>query len=135
MMLKEKSKVTGTRQTNPAVDLHDLPRIDLICLSHYHACVSPSLSIPHPLIHSRSSTSKDPSEAFTSVHDLDFFDEILVDIVKKGGASRFFAQYTHRLRRTSEKALVNSMQYLCLYIRDSYIENLKFRGASYQRRR
>ena len=29
--------MTGTRQTNPAVDLHDLPRIDLICLSHYHA--------------------------------------------------------------------------------------------------
>lgn len=32
--------VTGTRLTNPAVDLHDLPRIDLICLSHYHACVT-----------------------------------------------------------------------------------------------
>ena len=30
-------QVTGTRQTNPAVDLHDLPRIDLVCLSHYHA--------------------------------------------------------------------------------------------------
>lgn len=29
--------VTATRKTNPAVDLHDLPRIDLICLSHYHA--------------------------------------------------------------------------------------------------
>lgn len=25
------------RQTNPAVDLHDLPRIDLVLLSHYHA--------------------------------------------------------------------------------------------------
>ena len=31
------SQVTGTRKTNPAVDLHELPRIDLICLSHYHA--------------------------------------------------------------------------------------------------
>ena len=29
--------VTGTRLTNPAVDLHELPRIDLVCLSHYHA--------------------------------------------------------------------------------------------------
>jgi L-ascorbate metabolism protein UlaG (beta-lactamase superfamily) len=29
--------VTGTRQTNPAVDLHDLPPIDLVLLSHYHA--------------------------------------------------------------------------------------------------
>ena len=33
--------VTGTRRTDPAVDLHDLPRIDLICLSHYHASVAP----------------------------------------------------------------------------------------------
>lgn len=29
--------VTGTRQTNPAVDLHELPRIDVVLLSHYHA--------------------------------------------------------------------------------------------------
>lgn len=28
--------VTGTRRTNPAVDLHELPRIDLVLLSHYH---------------------------------------------------------------------------------------------------
>lgn len=31
--------VTGTRQTNPAVDLEDLPHIDAILLSHYHAYV------------------------------------------------------------------------------------------------
>lgn len=31
--------VTGTRLTNPAVDLEDLPRIDTILLSHYHASV------------------------------------------------------------------------------------------------
>lgn len=31
------SEVTAMRQTNPAVDLHDLPRIDLVLLSHYHA--------------------------------------------------------------------------------------------------
>jgi hypothetical protein len=29
--------VTGTRQTNPAIDLKDLPRIDVVLLSHYHA--------------------------------------------------------------------------------------------------
>ncbi|OQU94310.1 Beta-lactamase superfamily domain-containing protein [Cladophialophora immunda] len=29
--------VRGTRRTNPAVDLHDLPHIDLVLLSHYHA--------------------------------------------------------------------------------------------------
>ena len=28
--------VPSTRRTNPAVDLHDLPRIDLVLLSHYH---------------------------------------------------------------------------------------------------
>lgn len=31
--------VTGTRLTNPAVDLEDLPHIDAILLSHYHASV------------------------------------------------------------------------------------------------
>ena len=29
--------VTGTRLTNPSVDLHELPNIDLVLLSHYHA--------------------------------------------------------------------------------------------------
>lgn len=55
--------VTATRQTNPAVDLHDLPRIDLICLSHYHAFVfrfpyySPpqhSFLVSMPIIHHQS---------------------------------------------------------------------------------
>lgn len=29
--------VTGTRVTNPAVDLQDLPHVDVVLLSHYHA--------------------------------------------------------------------------------------------------
>jgi L-ascorbate metabolism protein UlaG (beta-lactamase superfamily) len=29
--------VTATRKTNPALDLHELPRIDVVLLSHYHA--------------------------------------------------------------------------------------------------
>jgi len=29
--------VTSTRRTNPAIDLHELPRIDMVLLSHYHA--------------------------------------------------------------------------------------------------
>lgn len=33
--------VSSERRTNPAVELHDLPRIDLILLSHYHGCVIP----------------------------------------------------------------------------------------------
>lgn len=36
--------VSSTRRTNPAVDLHDLPRIDLVLLSHYHGYL-PSASI------------------------------------------------------------------------------------------
>ncbi|KAL8992713.1 MAG: hypothetical protein Q9169_006894 [Polycauliona sp. 2 TL-2023] len=81
--------VTGTRKTNPAVDLEDLPRIDLICLSHYHADhfdthVESSLRRSLPIIttpHAKSHlTSKPNGEAFTAVHDLDFFEDILVDI-------------------------------------------------------
>ncbi|MCJ1450975.1 hypothetical protein MMC28_001309 [Mycoblastus sanguinarius] len=89
--------VTGTRQTNPAVDLHDLPRIDLICLSHYHADhfdahVEASLRRDLPIIttpHAKShlaSSSKENGEAFTAVHDLDFFDDILVDITPSAAA-------------------------------------------------
>jgi hypothetical protein len=29
--------VTATRKTNPALDLHELPKIDVVLLSHYHA--------------------------------------------------------------------------------------------------
>jgi hypothetical protein len=29
--------VTATRRTNPAMDLNELPRIDVVLLSHYHA--------------------------------------------------------------------------------------------------
>lgn len=29
--------VTGTRVTDPAIDLHELPRVDVVLLSHYHA--------------------------------------------------------------------------------------------------
>lgn len=29
--------VVATRKTNPALDLHELPRIDVVLLSHYHA--------------------------------------------------------------------------------------------------
>lgn len=28
--------VSSLRKTNPGVDLHDLPRIDMVLLSHYH---------------------------------------------------------------------------------------------------
>jgi len=31
--------ISGVRRTNPAVDLHELPRIDVVLLSHYHGYV------------------------------------------------------------------------------------------------
>ncbi|KAL2052384.1 hypothetical protein ABVK25_007256 [Lepraria finkii] len=88
------SGVTGTRQTTPAVDLHDLPHIDLICLSHYYtdhfdAQVEAPLHRDLPIIttpHAKENlaTSKEPSEAFKAVHNLDFSDDILVDIQNAG---------------------------------------------------
>ncbi|KAL9104538.1 MAG: hypothetical protein Q9163_000511 [Psora crenata] len=88
--------VTGTRQTNPALDLHELPRVDVVLLSHYHEdhfdqVVEASLRRDLPIIttpHAKShltSASKGPNEAFTAINDLDFFDDILVDIERASG--------------------------------------------------
>lgn len=84
--------VTGTRQTNPAVDLHELPNIDLVLLSHYHADhfdqeVEQSLRRDLPIIttpHAKEHlTSKGDLESFTSVHALDFWEDLLVSVAKK----------------------------------------------------
>ncbi|KAF2142252.1 uncharacterized protein K452DRAFT_271115 [Aplosporella prunicola CBS 121167] len=84
--------VTATRQTNPAVDLHALPRIDLVLLSHYHADhfdqhVEASLRRDLPIIttpHAREhlAVKKPAADAFTQVYDLDFFESAVVDVVK-----------------------------------------------------
>ncbi|MCJ1482310.1 hypothetical protein MMC06_002474 [Schaereria dolodes] len=82
--------VTGTRKTNPALDLHELPTIDCILLSHYHADhfdqeVEASLRRDLPIIttpHAESHlSSKGEGEAFEEVHALDFFESIIVDIL------------------------------------------------------
>lgn len=81
--------VTGTRQTNPAVDLHDLPNIHLVLLSHYHADhfdqeVEESLRRDLPIIttpHAKESlTGKGEEESFNQVFDLDFFEFMMVNI-------------------------------------------------------
>lgn len=80
--------VTGTRKTNPAIDLHDLPNIDVVLLSHYHADhfdqeVEQSLRRDLPIITTPHATqhlsTKGDGESFTSVHALDFWEDLLVD--------------------------------------------------------
>lgn len=89
--------VTGTRRTNPAVDLDDLPPIDVVLLSHYHADhfdeeVEAALRRDLPIIttphaHSCLTAQKSEEERFTNVHALDKWDNMFVDIAApaKGG--------------------------------------------------
>ncbi|KAK2700676.1 hypothetical protein QWA68_000192 [Fusarium oxysporum] len=75
--------VTAQRQTNPAVDLHELPSLDAILLSHYHEdhfdrLVEGSLNrdfliVTTPHAH-KCLTSK--NEPFRNVKPLDFFDHL-----------------------------------------------------------
>ncbi|KZF24749.1 Metallo-hydrolase/oxidoreductase [Xylona heveae TC161] len=82
--------VTGKRVTNPAVDLHDLPRIDAVLLSHYHADhfdrqVEQSLRRDLPIIttpHAKEHLTfqKSREESFSQVYALDFFESMMLDI-------------------------------------------------------
>ncbi|MCJ1473267.1 hypothetical protein MMC13_001918 [Lambiella insularis] len=85
--------VTGTRRTNPAVDLHDLPPISLVLLSHYHADhfdahVEASLRRDLPIIttpHAKKCLVGDKEtegagEQFISVEAVEFWESIAVDI-------------------------------------------------------
>lgn len=93
--------VTGTRQTNPAVDLHDLPHIDLVLLSHYHADHFdqeveaslrrdlPIITTPHAHAHL---TSKGNGESFTAVHALDAWEDMFVNIIPNTDATTSTSQ-------------------------------------------
>jgi len=82
--------VTGTRLTNPAIDLHKVPRIDAVLLSHYHADHFdqkveaslrrdlPIITTPHAKEHLHDK--KDGEEKFSDVYDLDFFQSMNVDV-------------------------------------------------------
>ncbi|KAI0851530.1 Metallo-hydrolase/oxidoreductase [Daldinia vernicosa] len=84
--------VTAQRKTDPAVDLHELPAIDCILLSHYHEdhfdqLVEKSLNrafniitTPHAKECLSGETKEDP---FQSVHDLDFFESMILHIDRK----------------------------------------------------
>ena len=87
--------VTGTRKTNPAVDIGQLPRIDVVLLSHYHAdhfdqVVEASLRRDLPIVttpHAKEhlSEKKSDDEKFTQVYDLDFFENAMLDIKGERG--------------------------------------------------
>jgi len=89
--------VTGERVTNPAIDLHDVPRIDAVLLSHYHAdhfdqLVEASLRRDLPIIttpHAKECLhdKKEGDEKFTDVYDLDFFQNMLLDIESSDSSS------------------------------------------------
>jgi L-ascorbate metabolism protein UlaG (beta-lactamase superfamily) len=82
--------VTSTRRTNPAVDLHDLPRIDMVLLSHYHAdhfdqLVENSLRRDLPIVttpHAKECLvdHKEDGEKFTAVTDLDFWESCVIRV-------------------------------------------------------
>ncbi|KAL6708693.1 hypothetical protein ACN47E_002389 [Coniothyrium glycines] len=79
--------VNSTRRTNPAIDLEDLPRIDVILLSHYHEDhfdreVEEKLSRGLPIIttpHAKQCLTSKGSESFSNVHALDTWDSMILD--------------------------------------------------------
>lgn len=80
--------VSATRQTNPAIDINELPRIDAILLSHYHEDhfdreVEAKLTRSIPIIttpHAKSHLANKGDESFTNVHELDFWDSLMIDV-------------------------------------------------------
>ncbi|KAJ5779821.1 hypothetical protein N7457_007541 [Penicillium paradoxum] len=80
--------VSSERLTEPAIDLHNLPRIDLVLLSHYHEDhfdqkVEASLRRDLPIIttsHAKKHLISKKQDSFTSVYALDPFEQIAVDL-------------------------------------------------------
>ncbi|KAK6841880.1 metallo-hydrolase oxidoreductase [Apiospora arundinis] len=78
--------VSAERLTNPAVDLHELPSLDCILLSHYHADhfdqkVEASLNRLFPIIttpHARKCLTSLKEEPFERVTELDFFESVML---------------------------------------------------------
>ncbi|DAA72562.1 TPA_exp: Uncharacterized protein A8136_6365 [Trichophyton benhamiae CBS 112371] len=88
--------VTGTRLTNPAVDLHDIPPVHFILLSHYHADhfdqkVEGCLTRDIPIIttpHAKGCLESKGDDSFTKVEALDTYQSMLVEIKSKEATSK-----------------------------------------------
>ncbi|KAI2795250.1 hypothetical protein POX_a01855 [Penicillium oxalicum] len=88
--------LSSARRTNPAVELHDLPRIDLVLLSHLHgdhfdqkveACLRrdvPIITTPH----ARAQLIDRSDDSFTNVSALRPWEVGLVEIGGTGGTKR-----------------------------------------------
>jgi L-ascorbate metabolism protein UlaG (beta-lactamase superfamily) len=89
--------VTGTRKTNPYIDLEDLPPIDLVLLSHYHADhfdehVESNLRRDLPIVttpHAKDHLAREgDGESFTSVTALDAWDTAFININNGADAAK-----------------------------------------------
>jgi L-ascorbate metabolism protein UlaG (beta-lactamase superfamily) len=82
--------VSAERRTNPAVEIDELPPVDLVLLSHYHADhfdeeVERRLSRTFPIVttpHAKGCLTEGRKEgdAFTEVHALDFWESLMVHV-------------------------------------------------------
>jgi L-ascorbate metabolism protein UlaG (beta-lactamase superfamily) len=84
--------VAGTRNTNLVLDLDELPRIDVVLLSHYHGDhfdqdveaqlrrSLPIITTPHAKSHL---ANKEEGEAFTDVWELDAWKSMMIDINRR----------------------------------------------------
>lgn len=87
--------MSGTRRTNPAIDLEELPPIDVILLSHYHEDhfdkeVEGKLRRDIPIVttpHAKECLEAKGEESFTNVHAVETFEAVKVD-VEGGGEGR-----------------------------------------------
>lgn len=83
--------VSATRQTNPAIDIEELPRVDAVLLSHYHEdhfdrLAEDKLKRDLPIIttpHAHSCLTAKGEESFTSVHALDFFESLQMSFIHR----------------------------------------------------
>ncbi|KAF7714560.1 Uncharacterized protein PECH_006109 [Penicillium ucsense] len=88
--------VSSERRTNPAVELHDLPRIDLILLSHFHGDhfdqkVESCLRRDVPIIanpHAQAQLTARDQDPFTNVSALRPWETALIEIGGTGGTKR-----------------------------------------------